>query len=286
MNRSKLQKIAFCTLTAGVLAASQNVLAHTRLQTSTVTEGKTVYNNATIGHGCAPAVAGAANSPVIANSMVFPDGTDSMVYKIIPAIPEVPAVPATDTTPEIPAIPAIPASRELAEGTIDDYIAWGGKISHIPSKDVFEKTAIEFGREGLAGANAVGNHSWKGALPGNNNVGLVPIKIGAAFINEASCANSVTFRVAIADICKITKVTGFNEHTVNFWTPVVDGSNFNGDPLNPHHYNSPATYKITRDLVAHPLDGACPNGGIDVEIDPSAAQLNHDLPIPGVWPKR
>jgi hypothetical protein len=253
MKSTTLQQIAFSTLAIGVLAASQSAMAHTRLQTPTALEGQRVYNNATIGHGCE----GAA---VVANSMVFPDGTDSTV--------------SIDGT--------------VVEGAIvDDYIAWGGLISHVLSRDAFDKTAIEFGRAGLEGGNAVGNHSWKGNVPGTGVVGLVPIRIGAASFPDTSCAKSVTFRVAIADICKITNVAGFNDTTLNLWTPAV-GSVFDGVGL--HGYNSPATYKITRDLANNPIPEADANGnacgeGVDVVVDPSAAQLDHDMPIPGVWPK-
>jgi hypothetical protein len=71
------------------------------------------------------------------------------------------------------------------------------------------------------------------------------------------------------------------------WTPAV-GSKFDGVGL--HGYNSPATYKITRDLVNHPLPatglaGEDCGAGVDVVIDPSAAQLDHDMVIPGVWPR-
>jgi hypothetical protein len=250
MERTTLQKIAFCTMTAGVLVASQSVLAHTRLQTPTVVEGTRVYNNAAIGHGC-------NGNAVVANSIVFPDGTDSTI-KINDAV--------------------VPGA------TVDQFIDWGGKIAHVASKDVFENSAVEFGRAGIDGGNAVGNHSWGGNLPGTSNVGLVPIRINGAFINPESCALSVTFQVAIADICEITGMSGFSDTTVNFWTPALEGSNFNGDPANEHHYNSPATYKITRDLKAHPLPNSCKKVGVDVVVDPSADQLNHDLPIPGVWP--
>jgi hypothetical protein len=275
MKNNMFQKTAFFALTAGVLAASQGVLAHTTLQTPIATEGKTVYNNATIGHGCAPAstVPNTPNSPVIANSIIFPDGTDSLV--------------SVDGVFDEKAV-------------VDTYIYWGGKISHIPSRDVFEKNAIEFGRQGLAGGNAVGSHSWKGDLPGNGVVGLVPIKISGAFLvtgysvidnivvadGEDSCINSVKFQLAIADICKITNESGMDDHTVNLWTPAVVGSRFNGNPANPHHYNSPATFTITRDLTKFPLQPSCAGIGHDVVVAPSADQINHDLPIPGVWPKK
>ena len=269
MEYTTLKKFAFCTLTAGVLAASQSVVAHTRLQTPVAVEGTTVYNNAAIGHGCDST--GAWKARVKANSVVFPDGTDSTVSINGVAVPN---------------------------ATVDDYIGWGGKISHIPSTDVFKKTHIERGRAGIEGANAVGNHSWNGDLPGDNVVGLVPIRISAVLFKTASenpnnCARSVTFQVAIADICKITDASGFNNDTVNLWVPAV-GSMFDGVP-GMDGYNSPATYKITRDLNPdsanyNPLPEAC-GEGVDVVVSPSAAQLNHDMPIrdydrpnPRVWP--
>jgi len=261
MERTTLQKITYCTLTAGILVASQSVLAHTRLQTPEVVEGTKSYNAAAIGHGCESATGSSANLPVIANSVIFPDGTDSIISI---------------------------KGKVVNGAVVADYIGWGGTlISHIQSKDVFEKSTVEYGRAGFTEHSPVGNHSWKGNLPGDDNVGLVPIRIGGTFINEDSCAKSVTFRVAIADICKITGVSGFNEHTVNLWTPAV-GSYFDGQE-GTHAYNSPATFKITRDLNPkspnyHKLPKGC-GAGVDVVVDPSAAQLNHDLPIPGVWPK-
>jgi hypothetical protein len=253
MEHNTFKKIAYFTLTAGALVASQSVLAHTRLQTPVTTEGTRVYNAATIGHGCEAEVAGQPNSSVIANSIVFPDGLDSTVT----------------------------VNDAVVDGAVvTDYVEnWGGQIAYIPSRDVFDKGALVRDPSG----NVVGVHSWKGNLPGDDAVGLVPFRVSALVINEASCAKSVKFNVAIADICKLTKPSGFNAHTVNFWTPVVDGSNFNGDPLDAHgRYNSPASYTVTRTSA---LPEECGAGEV-VVVNPSALQLNRDMPIPGVWPKK
>lgn len=255
MERTTIKTLAFGALTAGILAASQGVWAHTRLQTPITPEGTRVYNNATIGHGCENPTGG-ENLPVIANSIVFPDGIDS----------------------------TITVNGAAVEGAVvTDYVEnWGGQLSYIPSRDVFSQGRRVIDPNG----NVVGVHSWQGSLPGEQAVGLVPFRVSALVINEASCAQSVTFRVAIADICKLTKKSGFNDTTVNLWTPAV-GSNFDGlginaDGSNAHGYNSPATYKITR-TSALPAECAAAE---DVVIDPSAAQLNRDMPIPGIWPRK
>jgi hypothetical protein len=88
-------------------------------------------------------------------------------------------------------------------------------------------------------------------------------------------------------VCKITKIAGFaTEGNVNFWTPYVDGSNFN----RADGRNEAGALIISRNTVTNPLPEADANGnacgaGVTVRITPSAAQMNHDLPIPLVWPK-
>jgi hypothetical protein len=251
MNRPVLSKIAFFSLTAGMMAAGQNVLAHNSFTSSVVVEGTRVYNNMVIGKGCGHE---SPKLPVIATSMVFPDGTDSTV-KI---------------------------GGEVQQGAVvDDYIDWGGKISHIPSKDIFQKQAVNFGRGGLEGNNVVGSHSWGGKLPGDGAVGLVPFRVNSAFIKEESCATSVKFRVAVADICKLVKEKNLNEENVNLWIPAV-GSKFDGDPAT-HAYDGAVDYIITRDTA---LPDSCGGQGVEVVVEPSADQINHDLPIPRVWPKK
>ena len=283
----QIKSIQWVACAAVGLLISGHALAHTRLQTATATEGQRVFNSATIGHGCEALKENSPSLPVIANSIVFPDGTDSLVSFMEPV--------DDDNNPETPDV--IKAVRKTGRKT-SEFISWGGQISHIISKDVFAKSQVKYSRRGFAGGNPVGVQSWSGNLPGDNVVGLVPLRINAAALKtgyntttgeiegDDSCVNSVTFRVAIADICKITNIAGFNDHSVNLWTPAV-GSRFDGRGL--HGYNSPATYKISRDVAKYPFQANCYatslSPGIDVQIDPSAAQINSDMPIKGIWPK-
>ena len=256
-----LQKFAFLTLAAGLLAASQGALAHTRMTTSTATEGTTVYNNMGINHGC-PAVSGTAKEAVIANSTVFPDGTDSTF-----------TVGSRTGTP--------------LSGTFSDYFSWGSNLAIIQSEDVFTNYSVNWGR-GAQYNQVVGVKSWGGNLPGNGVTGLVPIKIsGVTFPKKGTpdfsttCAQSVTFVVATADVCrKAPRQNLQSKQTVNLWTPAV-GSHYDASPSTSDAYDSPATYKVTRDLTNNPLPDNCSGVGIDIFVTPSAAQLNHDMPIPG-----
>lgn len=246
MEHNAFKKIAYFTLTAGVLVASQGVLAHSNTVTRTVEEGTTGYNAIAIGHGC-------GESAVIANSVVFPDGTDSTVS----------------------------IDGAVVEGAlVTDYIDGVPDIKHVLSKDVFSKSAIAHDRAGTSR----GVHSWKGSVAAHDTIGLVPLRIGGVTFNEDSCAKSVRFDLAVADVCKITTIAGFSQpEAINFWTPIVEGSNFN----RPDGENEASAFIVTR---TSPLPETDANGnacgeGVDIRVTPSADQMNHDLPIPGVWPK-
>jgi hypothetical protein len=254
MKHSKLKLAALVAF----LAAGQGVMAHTRLLTSTTPEGVSVLTNANIGHGC-------EENPVIANSVVFPDGLDSKI---------------------------IINGKRNKDAKLEDYLTgWLGRgTSHVLSKDVFAKSAPKIGRtiqtdpndpNSIIGGNVVGNHSWEGNIPPEHTSGLVPFRIGGAAINPESCVTSVKFIVAIADICKITSIAGFNTQSVNLWTPAI-GSKFDGVGL--PTYNLPANFTITRDLTLNPLPPSCDSAGLEVTVFPSRKQLNRDLRIPGVWP--
>jgi hypothetical protein len=247
MKHSTFQKAAFCTLAVGVLATSQSVLAHTNLTKRTVEEGTTVYNDAAVGHGC-------GDAPVIANSVVFPDGTDSIVS----------------------------IAGVVVEGaSVFDYIEGVPAIKKVISNAAFKKSAVAHGRAD----KVVGIHSWSGSVAAHDTVGLVSMMIGGVKIIDESCAKSVTFKVAVADICKITRVAGFNDTSVNFWTPKV-GSNFD----RADGQSEPTSLTITRTssspLPAQDVKGNACGQGVDVVVTPSADQLNHDMPIPRVWPKK
>ena len=194
---------------------------------------------------------GCEGKDVIATTAVFPDGVDSTVL--------------VDGNPY--------------EGSISEFINWGNLIQKVMSKDVFAKEAEKYDQ---SGSNVVGFWVRDGALPATYT-GLFPFRSDAAVIEPSSCAKSVKVAVAIADICKNTNIGGFTDLTVNLWTPAV-GSNFDGPGL--HGYNSPATLTINRDLAANPLDASCGEGSA-VELLPSAAQLDRDMPIKnkdgGVW---
>jgi len=112
--------------------------------------------------------------------------------------------------------------------------------------------------------------------------GVIPFRTSGVVIESTSCAKTVKFIVAIADICEITKISGFKDSTVMLWTPAV-GSQFDGtEDLN--GYNSPASFMVNR---TSDQPEAC-GEGVDVVVTPSAAQLNRDMTVKingaQIWP--
>lgn len=230
-----------------LLGVSQSALSHTRLEVPTIVENLRVTNNVVIGHGCGD------GTNVIASSIVFPDGVDSII--------KVNGAPSTDT--------------------IDAYVSnYGNLYQKIMNHSVFKFEDEKFDANG----NTVGFYVKQGKMP-NYYASYLPFRAGALAIEPTSCAVSVKVTVSVADICAITNVAGFAEGIVNLWTPAV-GSDYDGPGL--HGFNSPATLTVNRDLVNNPLDASC-GAGLAIEVIPSAAQLNRDMPIvhngKQFWPK-
>ena len=270
------KKLVLCPITVAILATSQGGFAHTRLQTPTILEGTRVYNNEVIGHGCHNPATNSNSTPVIGTSVVFPDATAIATSK--------PAGSGSDVS-------------STDAGVVTDWIdgAGEGYAKKIYSQELFSAEGQKFNSLG----NTVGY--WTGGgngLPGVGYVGLIPFRTDAITIKPESCAKTVTFVVAIADVCELTDINGFSDETANLWTPAV-GSNYDGTPETNHGYNSPATLKIVRNIegtpatqtsaevAANPLPAAC-GEGLDITVTPTAEQLNRDMPAIEngiqVWP--
>ena len=230
--------------TATFIALSQASYGHTRLEAPQINEGARVYNNEVIGHGCTDPATGSNTINTLGTVAVFPDGVDSSVT-----------------------VNGIASSTPLT----DIVSGWG--IGKVQSKSIFPDEGV------MKDANGNVTGYWTGGAPGLTAglVGLIPFRT-----NAVSCAKSVQFVVAIADICAITDINSFNESNVKLWTPAV-GSNFDGVGLD--GYNSPATLTVVRTSA---LPASCGAGDV-VVVTPSAAQLNRDFPViingSQYWPK-
>lgn len=243
-------------ITIGLAGAWQSAVAHTRLKTPVIKENDAKhgsnYNDAVIGHGCQNTYDNASTISTMGTVVVFPDGKDSIIT----------------------------IKDAVHTGPLTDFVTnWGNPVTIVQDSSIFSHQ--EYIKDSLG--NKLG--FWTG---GGNKLkagyrGVFPFTTAGVIINPESCAKSVTFVVAIADICEITAPSGFSNATVQLWTPAV-GSIYDGEGL--HGYNSPATLKVERSIA--PLPSSC-GDGVDVVVKPSAAQLNRDLRIKydgtQIWPQ-
>jgi hypothetical protein len=250
MIKKQLKSLTPALTTTVLLALGQTALAHTSLETSTMSEGVRVVNNVQIGHACS------ATKRVIATSVVFPEGTGSIIT----------------------------AGGQPYSGPLTDFVSnWGPNIQPLFSRAAFDEVDEKYGS---TGSNVVG--LWAGGGPGmpNHMVAYVPFRVNATNIVPTSCATSVRFTVNIVDICNITKaadmhVEGPDGPSVEFWTQTGTDSPFYGS------VNNAASLTITRNLTTNPLPTSC-GTGLAVTVAPTAAQLTRDMPIKykgiQVWP--
>lgn len=159
-------------------------------------------------------------------------------------------------------------------GPLTDFVQnWTNIVQKIYSKAVFTQQDEKTDSTG----NVVGFWAGGDFLPHNLH-GYIPFRTGAVVIEPTSCAKSVKFHISIADICEVTNTEGFNENTVNFWTLKL------GTPYDAaEDESSSITFNRTS-----ALPDSC-GAVVAVEVKPSAAQINRDMPIKingvQVWPQ-
>lgn len=258
MKKNITKNLALSVITGSILVVSQMVNAHTRLQTPIIDENAAShgsnYNNEIISHGCANPDTGSNDINTIATIVVFPDGVDSIIT----------------------------VDDEVSDKTLIDFVSnWGSPVQKIQSKDIFDlEEEIKDPLGNVVGywAASIGGAGLKGGL-----TGVVPFRTSGVVFEPTSCAKTVKFIVAIADVCKLTNVADFNNSDVELWTPAV-GSMFDGIEGVSKGYNSPASLMVQR---TSELPEAC-GEGVDVVVTPSAAQLDRDMTVEikgvQVWP--
>lgn len=295
-------------VTVLLLASGQSALAHTRLETAVSPEAIRVRNHVNIGHGCADpsgalATEGALkNQPTRGTSVVFPNAVS---YTPIIGVDSTSDGKGTDKVFTTNKADAYYSPLAGIAQLIRGYGPWASNI----------KVDAKKNKDGF----------WAGGIAFDQSISTtvqVPFYTAAVSIVPTSCARSVTFELAIADVCDLNaKSPNIGDAHALFWSPIpnfkgVPGQPFgagvadparagNPVPVGPKFsnydgwsngdkvgmgantakagdgWNSPATYKITRDLVKNPLPANCTgNGGKgdDVYIYPSAEQINKELP--------
>ncbi len=229
--------------------AYQSAQAHTVIEPAQITEGKKSENYLVITHGC-------GDNAVIGSSIVFPDGVDSTI-----------AVNGNPYT-----------------GPLSDFVEnWGNVIQLYQDRSVFSEQDVKRDAKG----NVLGFWAGGGRTVASHLFGRIAFVSSAVLFKPESCAKTVRFAAAAADICKITGIDSMNsDNAVSLWVPAV-GSKYDGTPGG-HAYDFPVFFTINRDLETNPLPESCGTGQ-QISVRPSAAQVDRDMPIQfngtQVWPQ-
>jgi hypothetical protein len=229
--------------------ACHSAAAHTTVKAQAA-EGVTADNALRVGHGCS--VPGGAAIPVIAQSVVFPSMS--------------PVVTGPGGT-AIASLDAVIVSGSLA-----------GLARPVHETSIFRSREVKI--DGLG--NVTGFAAFDGSLSATL-LGRIPFQFAAPKFVAASCAARLLIKVAIADVCSLAPTDTIAAGKVNLWIP-DNGSQYaaTGKPLGIDGIGAPATLIVNRDLQANPLPPAC-GAGVDVTVTPSAADVDANLAIPGVW---
>ena len=262
MKASKLKLMTLAMATATLIGVTLDAQAHTRFRVPVIDENAanhgSNYNDVVVAHGCQNTTDGASTIDTLGTVVVFPE-KDAPIIKT--------------------RVAGSTGEYEIHDGVLTDFVAnWGSPVTVIQDAGLFEFQ--EYIRDPLG--NKIGFWSGGGRVLKAGFRGLLPIATAGVVINPESCAKSVTFVAAIADICEITDPSGFSNGTLQLWTEAV-GSVFDGEGL--HGFNSPATLTVNRSIAA--LPESC-GDGLDVKVVPSAEQLNRDFNIKfqgqQIWP--
>jgi len=302
-NTINLKKLALGSLAVAALAASQGVIAHTRLESPTVVEGTKVHNFVVVSHGCNSPSTGGKNAATYGTTVVFPNAAS-----YAPVIGVNSKNTGTTAGWQGAVYTTNPASTYYSPAAGIGTLLRGG----IPWNAYNNKVDAAGNKDGFWAGGASMDQSITTAID-------VPFYSAAITIAPTSCARSVTFVLAIADVCNINSVsTTASDNDVLYWSPIpnfsgVPGAPFGtpaGDPTNTNvssagvpvgkpysrydgykdaahtipgdGWGSPATLKVTRNLTTNPLPAGCSgNGGAgdDVFVFPAAQQINNEIPV-------
>ena len=289
---SNFKTLALGSLTLTALAASQGAFAHTRLETPTVPEATRVHNEVVISHGCPPTT---ARRPTFGTTVVFPN-----------AVSYTPVIGVNQNNTGATAGLAGAAYTTNQAATYYSPLAGIGAMIN-GGGPWMEGNGYDAGNLKV---DSAGNKDgfWAGGVAYDQTISTylaVPFFSAAITIAPASCARSVTFELAIADICDVTVPSTIAADTqVLYWSPIPNfllgpapGGPFGaptanlastnlpgGIPAGPKYSNydgyadaahtiagdgwgSPATLKVTRNLTTNPLPKGCSgNGGAGDDI--------------------
>ena len=161
-------------------------------------------------------------------------------------------------------------------------------LTTMPDKSVFSNWRKKYigDSNGNNGAVPVGFEVYGGPAQDGYSTLAYPVKFGGIKFKTASCAKSLTIRIAVADFCsnKWPVADGSANVWINHTTPKFANSDVDGIAPAGTPANFWPAISVFRNLTTNPLPASCGKGQ-DWFVTPSDAQIDRDLPIKGVWGK-
>ncbi|MBM4055995.1 MAG: hypothetical protein FJ264_15290 [Planctomycetes bacterium] len=246
----------------GAMLISGNVMAHTTVMSKNTPdnyssrdelEGTTSLNHFSIPHGC-------AGQPVKAQSVVFPNGADSIAERSDTG-DSVTLADHIEGNPIMGAKPAVNSLFKKVEkltGTVPAFTSHGSETTEDTRAFVYTKGKLEDGYLGLL--------PWTATFP---------------TFKSDSCVTALTVYIAIANYC--TKSTDEDDDDrADIWmgrtTEKFDDEDVVSVDFWPY-------LKIVRDLETNPIDESC-GEGFEISVYPSDEAIDEYLPVDGYWPAK
>jgi hypothetical protein len=262
----KLTRHLSIAVMLGTMIFSGNAIAHTtvmskntptQFSTRDELEGTTGFNWFSIPHGCSASHGGKAQ-PVRAQSIVFPNGADSLAER-------------TDTKESVnlldhiegnPVMTAKPAVNSLFKkiktlrGPVPSFISHGSELTEDVRAFVFTNGKLD---DGL--------------------LGVIPWSASFPKFKSDSCATALTVYIAIANYCT-TSNNETDHDRADIWIGRLTEKFDDPDVVSVDFW---PYLKVIRDLEKNPLPEGC-DEGFEIGVYPSDEAIDEYLPIAGYWP--
>ena len=203
---------------------SQCSFAHTRLESPNVIQGVKVHNRLNVGHGCSIDAIGTKGGSTFAQSAIFPNAVS---YTPIIGVDS----SATGSTWNSATYTTQPASTFYSPlagiGTlIREDGAWPITL---------QKTDAAGNNDGFSAGGKAYDQTVSAGIQ-------TSVATAAITIPATSCARSVTFMLAVADICDITVPSAIaTDKEVLYWSPIPNFAGVPGQPFGSAKGNSTST---------------------------------------------
>ncbi|MBE7446516.1 MAG: hypothetical protein HS132_15280 [Planctomycetia bacterium] len=252
----------------GTMIVSGNAMAHTtvmskntptQFSTRDELEGTSGFNWFSIPHGCGSSHAhGVKNQPVRAQSIVFPNGADSIAERsgTKESVNLVDYIEGNPVMTAKPAINSLFKKIKTLNGPVPSFISHGSELTEDVRAFVFTNGKLE---DGL--------------------LGVIPWSASFPTFKSDSCATALTVYIAIANYCTNSSNENDDDRS-DIWIGRLTEKFNDPDVVSVDFW---PYLRVVRDLAKNPLPEGC-NEGFEIGVYPSDAAIDAFLPIAGYWP--